>query len=307
MTDGCIVNAVVENVQPITATVTSQTALVASLDTSSVSAEIISPVSVDAAVLTATELSSTVEEAQAITAVVESLTELAAEIQTMGMTADQIAKLNSIAWNARNYQPDYISLVRATAYSVADGDSTPWPIGVTMTQTVQWAVAHPAWRGSGIMEIDLTFEYIISAGGPFTMSIELQTADDFQTDNTSAATSSFGLPESWSTVATWTSPALTADNAVHRIWFHTDMIHEGNTSTSGFMQTDPYRFTVDKTTAPTVTESAGMLFTTIDTSKDFLMRIRAMTDYNPAGPPTEYMTLQSAYVGLKHPRDGHGY
>lgn len=304
MTDGCIVNAVVENVQPITATVTSQTALVASLDTSSVSAEIISPVSVDAAVLTATELSSTVEEAQAITAVVESLTELAAEIQTMGMTADQIAKLNSIAWNARNYQPDYISLVRATAYSVADGDSTPWVLTTSLGEVTQWAVAHPAWRGSGIMEIDATIKYKQS-GAARAFTFELQTADDYQTDNTSAATSAFGLPQSWSTVLTLASAAGAATSTEETQIFHIDLIHEGNTSTTGFNQTVVYRLdSSDTGGAPSVHTLTGITTTNIDTSKDFLMRMRFKV---AALTGDDYAHVVSSYVGLKHPRDGHGY
>lgn len=306
MTDGCVLSATVTTVQPLLAVVQSVTALTASVDTSAIQATVTEPDALEAAIVEPDALAASVEEASAITAVVESLTELAAEIQTMGMTAAQIAKLNSIAWNARNYQPDYITLVRSTAYSVADGDFTPFPVGITMTENVRWTVMDPAWRCSGIMEIDLTLEYIVT-GSPYTMSIQLQVADDYQTEATSTATSTFGLPQSWSTVAEWESPSLIGDGEVRRIWFHTDLIHEGNNATCGYMQTCPFRFTLDKTSAPEVLESTGMLFTTIDTSKDIQMRLRAMTNYNPLGPPDEYMTVNSAYVGLKHPRDGHGY
>lgn len=304
MTDGCIVNAVVETVPAIQVAVTSVSTLTASVDTSSVTAEIISPVSVDAAVLTATELSSTVEEAEAITAVVESLTELAAEIQTMGMTADQIAKLNSIAWNARNFQPDYVTLVRATAYSVESGDSVPWTFTSTYAETVQWAVAHPAYRGSGIMEIDSVAKYKRN-GSAGIITYELQTADDYQTENTSTATSTFGLPQSWTTALTLESPVLSASSTTETLCLSVHLIHEGNTSTDGYKQTARYHFiSTDQSASPSLHEIHSISLANIDTSKDFLMRMRVKCSTSTAGDTN---TVVANYVGIKHPRDGHGY
>jgi len=304
VTDGCTLNAIVANVQPITAVVAAQTALTASLSIDELSASLVDPSPLSGSVVEPETLGATVEEAQAITAVVESLTELAAEIQTMGMTAAQIAKLNSIAWNARNYQPDYITLVRATAYSVADGDSTPWTLTTSLGEVTQWAVAHPAWRGSGIMEIDATLKYKQS-GAARVFTIELQTADDYQTDNTSTATSTFGLPQSWSTVLTLASASGAATSTEETQIFHIDLIHEGNTSTTGFNQTAVYRLdSSDSGASPTVHTVTGITTTNIDTSKDFLMRMRFKV---AALSGTDYAKVVSSYVGLKHPRDGHAY
>lgn len=304
MTDGCTLSATIENVQPITAVVVAQSALTAFISIDELSASIDDTSLVSGSVVEPEVLSATVEESEAITAVVESLTELAAEIQTMGMTAAQIAKLNSIAWNARNYQPDYITLVRSTAYSVADGDSTPWTLGTSFGEVTQWAVAHPAWRGSGIMEIDATLKYKQSST-PRAFTFELQVADDYQTDNTSTATSTFGLPQSWSTALTLTSAAGAATSTEETQVFHIDLIHEGNTSTTGFNQTVVYRLdSTDTGGSPTVHAVNAITTTNIDTSKDILMRMRFKV---AALSGSDYAKVVSSYVGLKHPRDGHGY
>ena len=307
MTD-CSVVAVVTNATDLVATVTQPTAVAALASATDLVAVASTPSTIVATASEPSALVAVPETPPTLTAVVQELTELVAEIETMSLTPQQLEKLNSIAWGARNYQPDYITLVRATAKGVASGDSDPWVVTSTSGEVVQWLVAHPAWRGSGIMEIDLTAKFVATGttGGGGYLTVEIQEANDYQTEPQGTPTSTFGLPQAWTTVTSTAFGPLGASTSSHvRVFrFEGQVLHEGNTSTTYSQAAQSQAWWNNP--APTILDTNEFLQrVSIDTSVDKLMRIVVKTDYAPTS--TEYFHVVSAYVGLKHPRDKHGY
>lgn len=299
MTD---INGTVTPVPPLVGTLGAVPALSGTLTPSAAVVVTLTPTSAISAGLGSTVgITGTPESVSAIVGTLQAVGAITGIVDTMGLSSTLVSKLNSVEWGARAYQPDFITLVRSNALGVETGDATPWTLTASMTELVRWRVDAPAWRGSGVMDINVIAK--LTATAARTVSFEIQTADDFPTGDDVAA-ASYGLPQAWTTVATFTTPGISVSGAEETLYWTARLIHEGNTYPDyrqvGIHATNA----TDTAGAPTIHTAESILLTTIDTSKDVLMRIRC--SLSSLGSVSSAKAV-AAYVSLSSPRDGHAY
>lgn len=270
------------------------------------------------------EIDVVVEERDEIEVVVEERDEIAVEvserdvidvqIESDGMTPEQVEKLNSIDFGARARQPDLVKLAYAVEkYSGTDsdaGDSVVWDGTDVFQELIQFLVPAPAWRASGYLEFDFAMGFQNPSGvgsGAETISFEIQRANIPPTDP-GVDPSLFGLPQSWTTVATFQTLAIPTGAGTGRLSLLVRFRANGHTGTAFQQIWGGQAIWSDLSPGEPKTRffiGGGSAF---DPTKDLLVRARFKADQPIAGtfPANQIWKVRSASCILVCPRDESG-
>lgn len=279
MVDCSITTTVAERVA-VSATVAQRSTITASVTgRTRIACRVASRSTVSCSVSEPTAVTCRVAEREPITCSVSERTTISAEVTMGGLTGWDRAKLDSIDWGATNRQPDIVKLAYATEKSVTSNDSDDWDLTDTYQEIIQFLVPQPAWRGTGYLEFDVTASFTNSAGaGTETVTFELERAPVWPT-TPGTDPSLFGLPQTWVSVATFTSLAIPAGGGIGVFTFLFRGRANGHAGTvfrqtwGGLMLWD------DLSGGGEPLRRDFLRRTAVDPTEDMLYRLKAKTDY----------------------------
>lgn len=256
---------------------------------------------VTATVSEPTVIAATVTDRDAITASVLEREAITTEVLVGVLNGWDRAKLDSVDWGATNRAPDVVKLAYASERSNSGGDSVDWVGSTTYLEIAQFLVPQPAWRANGYIEFDFTASYLNASGaGTETVTFELQKSSAWPTDVGEPA-ATFGLPQTWTTVSTFTSGAIAVGVGIGLFTFvfriranpHSGttfrQVYGGEMLWTDLAGGDPdFRKFINRTT--------------IDVTEDVLLRWRFKTDFTPTADVAFVVKSESAIFVC--PRDG---
>lgn len=218
-----------------------------------------------------------------------------------GLSALDRAKLDSIDWGATNRSPDVVKLAYATEKSLTSNDSVDWVGTNTFQEVIQFLVPAPSWRGQAYIEFDIVGSFVNSSGaGTERVTVEVERANAWPTD-VGTDPLVFGLPQSWSSVATFQSNPIPAGGGIGVFAFTFRARANGHVG-AVFRQTWSGRMTWDDLTPGDPLGRDFLRRTAVDTSIDQLLRVRFRLDYTPISG--QQFNVRSASALLVCPRDG---
>jgi len=293
MTD-CIIDVTIVDASAIDVAVTIPGAVdVQITNAQAVDVAVSSATAVAVEVVAATAVSVDVQAATAVDVALTEPISIDVEIVDMsGISGLDKAKLDSIDWGARADR-DFQCLAYVAEYDTRTGtvgDSNPFTGTSNYQEVCRVYISQPSWRGQGIVSFDATalFYNSTSAGatGNETMSFRLYAANVANTEPTASQTSTFGLPEATSTVATFQTTKFNQDpdsgtrlNGI--VTFNLRIRAAGHTS-STFSQVGAAVMTTGFDGTGGVTVKGQHALMTLDPTNDMYLALAFKTDYAPS-------------------------
>lgn len=180
------------------------------------------------------------ESAQEAVVTAEENDDVVAESDVASLTGLDREKLDSIEMGANRCRCGLIPLSYASEKGNSgsgepgdmNGDSTKWIGSSSFKEIAHTHVQAPKWKKNGVLHFGLTAEFWNSTGaGTETGIFELRWRPGRPTDP-GTSTSTFGLPQAWTTLATLTSKAIAVGAGQGRMTVEVDISAEGHVGTA---------------------------------------------------------------------------
>lgn len=248
-----------------------------------------------------TALAGAIQSRTVLAAAAQERTALTAEIDLGGVTGWDRIKLDSIEFGANRTVPDLVKLAYATEKSTSSNDSVDWPGTTSYQEVIQFLVPQPSWRANGYLEFDVTASFLNSAGaGTETVTFEVQRSATWPT-SPGVDPSLFGLPQAWTSVASYQSGAINVGAGIGVFTFTLRIRANGHAGTTFRQAWSGEMIWQDLAGGePGFRKFIGR--TAMDVTNDLLFRLRFKTDFAPSSDPA--FNVKSASAILVCPRDG---
>lgn len=196
--------------------------------------------------------------------------------------------------------PGIVKKASAVEKALSAGNSTIWTGTGSLTEIARCRIDRHQWRDSGVLKIFVTGRFTNSAGaGTETITFDLSRA---VVPPNEVGDASFGQVQAFSSLLTWTTPAMAAGAGTGMFGMEINIAAEGHQSSAWTYLLSGLS---TQTILPGTTIQPGYYSQdlTLDPTADFDLKLQFKHDASPNGT-TKQFDVWSAHMGLLFPADG---